>query len=606
MSTIPQEFQQNIHPLFQTAAFIENDYVNQIVSNLMDRVDLEAEESIPLGEIPLQGRLYGRIVNSNYCWIARLFHELFLCIRKIWHNFCLCFSANYNAKFYMAAGLISAKDRENEEIEQTGLQTARLSEHFPNEFAAAQCALKNFDFNSPKRIADKMVVDAIDNKVREQIGRELNALPSIVQERANQLRDFFMADVQKRIHVEGALRSSQQNIADQVRAELENLKKIQENQSSLLKQQKELIAVYENAVEELRSIKYTSLLGKNIPKPKTMLTDRDKTALQEIKERMSRARDDIKRVIGEHSIVNKGLNMNFIGEHFAKLNKNIELRKSTIDDLSFQLQGIEANVLSHTKVLNQLNPPNASPTLPLDDYGENLVGASSSRRIAIQAETSQKTPQVQMLNDIAEKTHPEIARMWEIVLNKFPHTEIIQEWHLSSDGTFKMVLTQPITMWVYDKEYERNGGVLMLFGSQTGGIITGTLVNGNLPLAHEQQAESVFKQFSNDAAKVKGQPAGMIFSKDSNGISGVQTFCYWGRALVQVWPRANCEHILRLREAEQGRMNIVISATYGFSTEGRLRSSVLFEEAWNRQGVIETPSDTRYPTLQGLIKKRWK
>jgi len=206
------------------------------------------------------------------------------------------------------------------------------------------------------------------------------------------------------------------------------------------------------------------------------------------------------------------------------------------------------------------------------------------------------TPQQQMLEDIREKAHPEIAQMWEMVFSKFgPREEVIQSWKLNDDNTFEIKLARPFSMWVPDEEYNCNGGVMMLFGIETNGIIEGSLVKGEIPQEHATAVQNTLQNNTyNNKFKVQysapEEVAGMIFKKNASNNSGVQTYCKYG---FGIWPQANTEHFLRVGNTEEGKRNIVMSGSFMGKTEGRPKSIALFREAWKNKGIL-LPASTNF------------
>lgn len=248
------------------------------------------------------------------------------------------------------------------------------------------------------------------------------------------------------------------------------------------------------------------------------------------------------------------------------------------------------------EVVPPANPPVGAVVLPLvDEAVSTPTGVPAveiaPQAIAVEEPVKVKTIQQKMLEDLEAYTHPEIAEMWKMAFDKFTAArgkDAVTSWTFNkTDKTFKVVLAEPFTMWVYDPEYQGNGGVEMSFGTNTNGVIEGVLVKGNLDPAHEK----VVKEMCDDD-KYRSQvtkrtaAAGMIFKKNNKGKSGVETFCFH----APVWPDAQVEHFLRIGDAEDKKMNLVISATFykfGFGgTQGRPKSIEFLKNAWKDQGRI--------------------
>jgi hypothetical protein len=231
---------------------------------------------------------------------------------------------------------------------------------------------------------------------------------------------------------------------------------------------------------------------------------------------------------------------------------------------------------------------------------EKKMSAAASAAVEQTGKEVKLTPQQKMLHDIREKADPEIAQMWEMVFSKFGREQVIQSWALHDDNTFEIKLVRPFSMWVPDEEYNCNGGVMMLFGIETNGVIEGSLVKGEIPQEHTTAVQNTLQNSTyNNKFKVQysapAEVAGMIFKKNASNNSGVQTYCKYS---FGIWPQANTEHFLRVGNTEEGKRNIVMSGSFMGKTEGRPKSIALFREAWKNKGIL-LPSGTNFKDFLG-------
>lgn len=281
-------------------------------------------------------------------------------------------------------------------------------------------------------------------------------------------------------------------------------------------------------------------------------------------------------------------------EKIKEMEEELAAKNQHVEELSAQKQAFS---------LPQPQKQSDSFALPLVDEVQDTVSAEA---VAAVEQAKIATVQQQMLEDLSMHTHPEIAKMWELALNKFAEAnhgeEAVTSWQLNPDQTFKIVLAKPFTMWVSDPDYP-NKGVEMLFGVNTQGIIEGTLVKGNLSKNHSNMVESTLMKSSNQSAK-KTAVAGMVFTKNRQKYAGVQTYCNH----AGFWPQAQVEHFLRVGDTESGKMNLIISATATVlcitKTEGRLKSIEFLEKTWSEDGRIlpDGFDRTKYINMRGEKK----
>lgn len=636
MSTIPSDgISPNTHSLFLSTEFIEHDDLKNIVKGLMSQIDENPIKLITLDQVPLVGSLDGRKVINERNWLMNIFHQIVLIVEKIWHNFSLWASTSYSLNFNRAAELISKKSIQNErdtaqvqaakierqnelsnlnnrlkftkakkklesvishaahkaKAEESEIKAAREADvhsaRNSEAFSAAKTQLQNFDLNTPKKVAQQI---DLQNKAKE-LGERIEE------------KKIFIIQSRKAIST--------------IQLELNRILELKENHDANNAQIQELIDDYEKALAECDKLRYFTggvVAGKQarIIRAKFTLSTEQKEQLKADELRLDDSIKAIKELLGESAFIDQSLNQQMIDEIISTNNLSSEAMHKEAKDLEASRDQLEEGVKVTQKEIEEMEvevsafqasldllkrgstPPeevpanNSSPMLPLDEdflLLPDSVGGLPSVAPASMVETQlvQKTPQVQMLADIAEKTHPEIAQMWQIILNKFPDAEVVKEWSVSADGSFKMVLTQPIVMWVSDKDYNVNGGVIMSLGSRSDGVIKGTLVKGDLPKDHKNQVQKAMKK--KDFSSKKTEISGMIFDKSA----GVETLCKHG----VFWPEAQFEHFLRAGETEEGKMNIVVTGTAMGKSLANPKSIAVFEEAWGAHGEVLSNVNTK-------------
>jgi len=483
-----------IHPIFVGTQFMDDSYLNSLVSDLMHDDSLDAT---PIGS------LTGRAVPiDDSCFLISLVNSVILFFKKIWHMLCLSCSSEYLERFNHAAELISLADKSLfERVQAASHQRTLEAEQVEEDAAREKAAIKIQNVFRGYRAKTAYQDLKQLNHVKQKIEGELARFSGLLQELVSAEQEY------QRTHQE-----------------------------------------YQEAQPKTRAQKLIAWLPT--------------TKKEQIETAQKAYELQLKNFIGR-------VGASSIEESITV----IEARKAQQKALQADLEAVQQNIQSRKDFLFKLCDD-------AEEVRESIVAVPTATTL---------THSQQMLKDLVAKTHPEIAQMWEILISKFPNEELIKSWKLNEDGTYKIELIRPFCLWVSDEEYDCNGGVVLLFGPKSDGVIEGTLFRGEIPGAHKNAVQSTRTNQPTDQRASIAEPAGMTFNKPSNE-SGIQTYCKFN---CVIWPQANYEHFIRIGETEEGKRNIILSGTCMGQTQGRARSLSQIKESWQTNGIV-LPSHIDY------------
>lgn len=544
-----------LHPLFQDHNFIEHPEIKQLVFHLMRNED--ADPTPPGG---LNGR---RVCNEASCIIVDLVRAIHVFVQKLWHMFWMNCSADYCNRFERAAALITLADRQNQDA-----FNEQHTVHFEETSGLSVLEVKEED-DSLQQSPEGFLGGDVEDK--QDISAHQEVLLHTTVKVSTHTEEFF--------HNTSNSCSMEENRWLRMEMEQPSHSIGQEGNdpdSAMTAFQGEEHSFSLFAEEGASTISFDNIVALQ-----------DETASEEGDEE-SLCREDAAEITVAIPMSPEGTGGNVVDQEDP-----IE-RKIEANQISPELVTVIEHVSSEAH-----SAYTVQPSLPLVTEEASVETAATVATYCVSIETHsvsviaesfpvQLSPQHQMLHDLREHTHPENAQIWEILFEKFPE-EVVKSWKLQQDRRFELVLKKPISLWVPDQEY--TGGAEVLFGVNTHGIIRGFLINGNLSNQQQAMLKSVCngKHFKGIMSQ-RCATTGMVFEKNTEGYSGVQTYCYYG---IMLWPQAQTEHLLRIGETEPGKMNIVLSGSFMGQQEGRPKSIDTFRKDWLREGKI-IPDHIKY------------
>lgn len=166
-------------------------------------------------------------------------------------------------------------------------------------------------------------------------------------------------------------------------------------------------------------------------------------------------------------------------EHKEKCSTN----KAKLQALEAVLTEKNIKVLNIDEEIERLNQMIQNSRKFLNILSTTLFTQQSEIAAKLRQTIQVKPNKEAMLDDIAQRIHPDLKEIWELLFNKFEKElkvkEIITAWDCDPNGNFKLTLSRPLRMWVPSSDETGKedpvGGVILMLGYEDGLQIKGTL-----------------------------------------------------------------------------------------------------------------------------------